>query len=232
MELTPRLKKIASLVPSGTHTVADIGTDHAYLPVYCILNGIADSAVAMDVNSGPLARARESAEKFNLSDKITLRLSDGINELEKGEADVIVIAGMGGLLIKRILEEGKNKILPGTLLLLQPMIAQRELREYLFSDGYCIENEYVVSEGNKFYNIFAVRYGVKSEFDENDTIIGRNLRKNSPDVFEKYAGYKIRILNKIISGMEKSASLNNADDVKHELEIFLKELERSRCDES
>jgi len=227
MELSPRLKKIAELVPNGTKTLADIGTDHAYLPSYCILNGICKSAVAMDVNEGPLKRAAETVEKYNIKDKITLRLSDGIEKLQKGEADVIVIAGMGGLLIKKILEEHKEVISDSTTLLLQPMIAQRELREYLFSDGFCIENEYVVSEGNKHYNIFVVKTGVSS-FDDKDIIIGRNLNKNSPEAFQKYAEYKVRVLTKILNGMEKATLEMNTDEIKKELFIFEKELERSR----
>ena len=231
MELTPRLKKIAELVPKNTKTLADIGTDHAYLPVYCLLNGICENAVAMDVNEGPLERAFESTQKYELSDKILLRLSDGIQKLKKGEADVIVIAGMGGLLIKKILEEGKSLLLPETKLFLQPMIAQEELREYLFKSGSTVENEYVVSEGNKFYNIFSVTWAKKSEFDDNDIIIGRNLAKNSPETFQKYVQYKIRVLKNIINGMEKSTSEMNTDDVRKTLETFENALKRSEKDE-
>ena len=164
MELTPRLKKIAGLLPDKAKTLADIGTDHAYLPVYCLLNGICENAIAMDVNEGPLKRAEENTKKYNLEDKISLRLSDGIQKLKKGEADVIVIAGMGGLLIQKILEDGKDILTLGTKLILQPMIAQEELREYLFSNGYAIENEYVVSEGSKFYNIFCVTFGKETKY--------------------------------------------------------------------
>ena len=155
--LPPRLAAVASLVRKESF-VADIGTDHAYLPSYCIRSGICETAFAMDVNEGPLNRAAETIEKYNVKDKITIRLSDGIEKLQKDEADVIVIAGMGGLLIKKIIEDHKEVISPETLLILQPMIAQRELREYLFGNGFVIENEYVVAEGNKHYNIFCVRW--------------------------------------------------------------------------
>jgi len=231
MELSPRLKKIAHLVPDGTKTLADIGTDHAYLPSYCILNDICQSSFAMDVNEGPLKRAEETIKKYDLKDKITLRLSDGIEKLQKGEADVIVIAGMGGLLIRKILEDHREVLSEDTTLILQPMIAQRELREYLFSEGFCIEDEYVVSEGNKHYNIFVVKMG-KTDFDDRDIIIGRNLSKNSPDCFISYAGYKIRVLTNILNGMEKSNSEMDTDEVKKELFIFKEELERISGNES
>ena len=231
MELTPRLKKIAELIPAGTRTIADIGTDHAYLPVYCILNGRAENALAMDVNEGPLARAAESAAKYNLVDKIDLRLSDGIEKLDENEADVVVIAGMGGLLIRKILEEGRAVLSPDTLLILQPMIAQTQLREYLFTNGFNVKDEYVVCEGSKLYNIMVVSCGEKGGFDEKDIVIGRNLRKNSPELFKRYAEYKIRILKKIISGMEKSVSSNDSQAVRRELEIFENELERSMNNE-
>ena len=227
MELTPRLKKIAGLLPNKAKTLVDIGTDHAYLPVYCLLNGICENAIAMDVNEGPLKRAEENTKKYNLEDKISLRLSDGIQKLKKGEADVIVIAGMGGLLIQKILEEGKDILTLGTKLILQPMIAQEELREYLFSNGYAIENEYVVSEGSKFYNIFCATFGKETKYCYDDIIVGRNLKKNSPEIFEDYVTYKMNVLQKIITGMEKSASEKNTADVKRELDAF----KRSKNDE-
>jgi len=227
MELTPRLKKIAQLVPKDTKTLADVGTDHAYLPVYSLLNGICENAIAMDVNEGPLKRAEENTKKYNLEDKISLRLSDGIQKLKKDEADVIVIAGMGGLLIQKILEEGKDILAFGTKLILQPMIAQEELRQYLYSNGYEIENEYVVSEGNKFYNIFYVTCGKETKYCYDDIIVGRNLKENSPEIFKDYVSYKMNVLQKILTGMEKSASEKNTADVKRAYEAF----KRSKNDE-
>ena len=202
MELSPRLKKIAELIPVGS-TLADIGTDHAYIPVYCQQNGITTSCLAMDVNKGPLDRANANINKYGFEDKIKTRLSNGLSNLKPGEADVIVIAGMGGLLIEDIIRNGTDAIGDETLLLLQPMIAPIELRSYLYSSGFNITDEYVVREENKFYNIFAVKKGSfkPSEFD---LYFGKNIAKNSPDTIIAYLEYKIRVCKNIIFGMKKA----------------------------
>lgn len=220
MELSARLKKIAELIPQGS-VIADIGTDHAYIPVYCFLNNIATRAIAMDVNEGPLLRAKTSLEKYGFADRAELRLSDGLERLNSGEADVIVIAGMGGLLIMEILEKGKSVINDDTLLILQPMIAPIELREYLYNNGFKIVNEYVEREENKFYNIFCVTKGHETLTDEN-RIIGKNLSLNSPDNVSDYVEYKTRVCQKIISGINKSEHPDKTliDKYNHELKTY------------
>ncbi len=114
MQLSERLRAVAALVTSGG-TVADIGTDHAYIPIYLIQTGAVSRAIAMDVNQGPLARAREHIAQYGLEASIETRLSDGLAALRPGEADSIVIAGMGGALMVRILDEGRDKLdeIPG-----------------------------------------------------------------------------------------------------------------------
>lgn len=219
MELSPRLKKIADLVPSGT-ALADVGTDHAYIPVYCQKNNITKSCLAMDVNAGPLERARVNIIKYGLEDKIHTRLSDGLACLGKGEADVIVIAGMGGLLIKEIIENGKSAIDDSTFLLLQPMIAPCELRSYLYGEGFNITDEYVVREENKFYNIFAVRKGEYTPTDK-DIYLGKNILKNSPDTARAYLEYKIRVSQNITDGMKKSDNPDFESIKYHENQLMI-----------
>jgi len=206
MELSPRLLKIASLVPNGAK-LADIGTDHGYIPLYLFMEGVIDSALAMDVNPMPLKRAEDNITNAGYGHLCGFRLSNGLEKLKKHEADVIVIAGMGGLLIRDILHNGKHAIAKGTRLLLQPMIAPSELRQYLFQNGYTIENEYVVREENKFYNIISALPGNDSGTDE-DIYIGRNVSVTSPDVYGDYLEYKLRVCTNIISGMEKSKNTN------------------------
>lgn len=221
MELSPRLEKITTLIPKGS-TLADIGTDHAYIPVYCAKNKITKSALAMDLNEGPLSRADINIKKYGFEEKIRTRLSDGLSNLLPGEADVIVIAGMGGLLIRDIIEKGKTVIDDNTILILQPMIAPVELRQFLYSSGFNIEDEYVVREEDKFYNIFKVKKGNFSPSDS-DLYIGKNLSKNSPDEIDAYLDYKIRVCKKIVDGMKKS---DNPDVLmlkkyEAELEIYI-----------
>ena len=205
MELTPRLKKIADLIPSGS-TIADIGTDHAYLPAYCVLNDICPKALAMDVNEGPLKSAENTVITNGIADKIELRLSDGIAKLKPGEADVIVIAGMGGLLIESILKAHPHVLSEGTLLILQPMLAQKELREYLYSSNNAVTDEYLAVEGEKVYNIIVARAGWQNTPTEADVIVGKNIKENSPEWFAFYTDKLERVLNKIIDGNKKSSN--------------------------
>lgn len=227
MKLTERLKTIADVI-DNCNIIADIGTDHGYIPIFCVKNNMAKGAIACDVNMGPLKIAQENIKKYNLEKCITTRLSDGLMELKKGEADVVVIAGMGGLLIRDIIEAGKSKITDSTLMLIQPMIAPAELRSFLFENGFNIIDEYVVREENKFYNIFAVKKGNVKPTEEN-IFIGKNLASNSPQVYNDYLSYKIRVTEKILSGMEKAENPDTLliEKYKHELEIYSKHLRRS-----
>ena len=109
MQLSERLRAVGALVTSGG-TLADIGTDHAYIPIYLIQTGAVSRAIAMDVNPGPLSRAREHIAQYGLQCAIETRLSDGLAALRPGEADSIVIAGMGGALMTRILDEGRDRL--------------------------------------------------------------------------------------------------------------------------
>ena len=225
MELTPRLKKIAELIPQGS-IIADIGTDHAYLPAYCVLNGICPKAFAMDVNKGPLKSAEHTVKSNGISHKIELRLSDGIEKLKPGEADIIVIAGMGGLLIESILKAHPEVLKEDTILILQPMLAQKELREYLYSSKNAVTDEYLAVEGEKVYNIIVARAGCENKPEETDLILGKNVSSNSPEYFLNYTDKLTRVLNKIIDGNEKSANPDTAiiEKNKKELELIQREV--------
>lgn len=203
MQLEGRLKLIAELVPA-CEVLADVGTDHGYIPIYCVQNGMCNRAIAMDVNPLPLDRADAHIKKYDLDKFISTRLSDGVQQLSPDEADVIVIAGMGGQLIMNILDAGADIITEDTYLILQPMLAAKELREFLADNGYDICDEYVCREENKFYNIITAKRG-KNEFSDNDIYIGKNLSQNSPEVYKDYLEYKIRVNEKILSGLKQSS---------------------------
>ncbi len=226
MQLSPRLSKIASLIES-CHTLADVGTDHGYIPLYCLENGRAKKVIATDVNAMPLKRAETNIKSHGFSEFASFRLSDGLSAFSVGEADVIVIAGMGGLLICDILEKGKHVITDSTRLIIQPMIAPVEVRAWLFSNGFDITNEYVVREEDKFYNIMSVQKG-RCTPDDDVLYIGKNLPENSPDVIENYLEYKIGVCQKIIDGHKRSKNpdLEQIEKYSHELSIY-KKLKRS-----
>lgn len=209
MKLSDRLLKITELVNNCT-SLADIGTDHGYVPVYCVRNGLCEKAIACDINEGPLNAARESIDLYGLGARIATRLSDGLEALNPGEADTIVIAGMGGFLIRHILERGKEKIKNDTRLILQPMVAAPELRSFLCENGYEIITEKLAREGDKFYNIILVKKG-SGKCSEKEILIGKNLDcdENYPD----YIDFHKRVFGKIIAGLEKSSG--REDEINH-----------------
>lgn len=153
--MTPRLFAISDSVPQGA-AVADVGTDHGYIPIYLCLKNKISKALAMDLRPGPLNRAEENILRYGLSDKVTTRLSNGLKELLPGEADTAVIAGMGGLLIAEILEAAPFEL---ACYVLQPMTATAELREYLAANGYQIIHEVLAQEEEKIYTIMTVKRG-------------------------------------------------------------------------
>ena len=153
--MTPRLLAIAESVPQGK-SVADIGTDHAYIPIYLCQKGKAERALAMDVRKGPLFRAEANIRRYQLDSRIKTRLSDGLSALCEGEADTVVIAGMGGLLIAELLQRAPVR---AKTYVLQPMTAVAELRMWLHSHGFCIVDECLAQEGEKLYSILVVTHG-------------------------------------------------------------------------
>lgn len=131
--------------------VADVGCDHGYISIYLVQHGIADRAIAMDVRKGPLSGAESNIEEYGQRDKITTRLSDGLKVLTPGEADTVVVAGMGGKLMIKILEEGKPTVLGISQGILQPQSELSEFRKYLREKGYSILDERVIHEDGKYY---------------------------------------------------------------------------------
>jgi len=176
MELTARLQAVADQVPLGA-AFADIGTDHAYLPVWLLLNNRISHAIAADLREGPLNRARETAKQYDQSENISFRLCDGLTGISPDEADTIAIAGMGGETIASILEAA-----PWTkedkLLLLQPMTSFPDLRIWLQQNGYCIEKECISREGKRLYSCLSVRAGQMGPLSPAELWVGK--QNNDP----------------------------------------------------
>lgn len=171
--LTPRLFAVASLVKGGG-IIADIGTDHGYLPIYLIESGKVERAIAADIGKMPLENAHKSVKEHNLEDKIELRLSDGLSEFNPTDAGEIIFAGMGGTLIAEKMSETpwvKNENLH---FIFQPQSRAEDLRRYLFSNGFEICEELSTHEGRRPYITFdAVYTGKKVNFTEADCFIGK-----------------------------------------------------------
>lgn len=150
MQLSNRLLAAAGLVTRGNR-VADVGCDHAYTSIYLCEQDIAPSVIAMDVNKGPLQRAKENVERCRLSDRIELRLSDGLKNLSAGETDTVLLSGMGGLLMMRILSDFPEVTASAKELVLQPQSEVCQVRHFLHNEGYKITAERMVREEGKFY---------------------------------------------------------------------------------
>lgn len=160
IKLTPRLKCLADLVEPGAR-LADIGTDHAHLPLYLLHKGVITQAIGSDLREGPLSRARENAESCGLAGQISLRLASGLAKIAPEECDTLSVAGMGGETIAEILAEAPWTRNGAHRLLLQPMTRIPELRRALWAQGYRIEAEHVLREERRLYLVLVARGGEK-----------------------------------------------------------------------
>lgn len=203
--LDERLSLAASFVRSGA-VLCDVGTDHAYLPINLIQRGIIERAVASDVNMGPLERAKMSADKYGVTDRIRFSLSDGLDGVHPEDDGVgdIAICGMGGELIARIVERSEYTKAAGVRLILQPMTCAPELREFLADNGYAVLDERLCTAAGKIYTCMSVEYdGTVRTLTPAERILGEKNIKNREPLFDEYAAGIIRRLHTQIDGMKK-----------------------------
>ncbi len=219
MKLDSRLLAVADLVRKNK-TLADIGTDHAYLPVYLVEKGIINRAIAADLRVGPLENAKDAVVSYGYSDKIELRLSDGLDNFKENEAEEIVVAGMGGLLISEFIERTNWLKNDNIHLILQPMTHAEELRKALFDNGFVMDKEVVAKDGDKLYIIFsAYYYNDTTVYTDLDLIVGK-LPYNDDVLSKEY-------LNKIYDKYNKKlVALKKADKECKDLEQLVGELSK------
>lgn len=223
------MKAVAAMVTSGG-ILADIGTDHAYVPIALVQRQKITGAIAMDINEGPLARAQEHIRAAQLENYIQTRLSDGVEALLPGEADSVLIAGMGGELILHILTEGEAVCASAQELILQPQSEIHKVREYLRQHNYKIEDEDMVCEDGKYYPMMRA---VKTENDEtwnrlNDETIavcdiyGPLLLRNGNPVLRRFLvrqhGQLTRILQTLEAQKESQQIIKRIAEVQEELQ--------------
>lgn len=225
MKLTDRLYKIASFVTKDKK-IADIGTDHGYIPVYLLKNNIIPFAILADINRGPLENARKEVRHSGLENKTDLRCGSGIEVLEKGEVDEIIIAGMGGMLIADILEAKKEVAQNAEKLILQPMQAQEELRKYLLNNGYEIMEEALENEDFRIYEIMTAKYTGKNNIPKDEIYyeVGEKLLKDKNDLFKEFVNKKIKSNKSILNKLEGIES-ETISEKRKEIEIKIKKLE-------
>lgn len=209
MKLKGRLKLIYDKICS-CETVCDIGTDHAYIPIYILKNMKCKKAVATDVVKGPIQIALKNIRKFNMEHCISTRLGNGLEPLKESEIDVIIIAGMGGVLITEILSRGYEKARRANKLVLQPMNSTELVRQWIYENGFKIDDEELVNEGKKIYNVIIASWdGIVRNLDEVLYYVGEKLIKKKDPLLTLYIGRIISKLDKIIKGQGKSQNENN-----------------------
>ena len=184
--LSARLECVASLVPAGAR-VADIGSDHAYLPAALVLDGKIDFAIAGEVVKGPYENAVHEIKDHQLEGKVIPRLADGLAAIEPADkVDTITIAGMGGSLIASILEKGKDKLTEIKRLVLQPNVGESQLREWLMNNHYQIMTEKIIEEDNHIYEIIVAEPSVVPfRYSKYELDFGPFLLENKGPVFRK-----------------------------------------------
>lgn len=178
-QLDERLSLVMSMVRSGI-CVADIGTDHAYLPLHLVVDGQASKVYACDINEGPLASARDTVARFKMQPYIETVLSDGLEKVPVEEVDDIIIAGMGGELIASIIDR-EPRLKDGTKrLILQPMTMADKLRRYLYENGFSIIDENAARDGGHVYTVLCARFtGETRQIDEITALVGLLPRRSS-----------------------------------------------------
>lgn len=208
MVLSDRLMAVSMMVTEG-HRLADIGTDHAFVPIFLAETGRIPCAIAMDVNAGPLERARANILAHGLEDRIDTRLSDGLTALGEDEADTILIAGMGGGLCVRILGMRTDLCHEVKELVLQPQSEIEQVRRYLERSGWMITHESMVFEDGKYYTLMRCVPG-KMPLTDIQARYGPILITERPGVWTGFLRWRKRILEENLSSLDRAGSERGA----------------------
>lgn len=204
-KLSKRLSAVADMITKGS-SVADVGTDHGYIPIYLALNGLCRYSVAMDINEGPLERARENIRAYGVEDIVSARLCDGLSGLEAGETETIVIAGMGGLLTVRILEASPEKAHAAKELVLSPHSDVDAVRAFLARNSFVIADESIVKDDGKFYFVIRAVNGNAPVPEGAALYYGLPLLKKRDAVLKEYLERELELRQKIIENLRSNSS--------------------------
>ncbi|OOE13641.1 tRNA (adenine(22)-N(1))-methyltransferase [Fictibacillus arsenicus] len=205
-KLSQRLEKVSNYVLQGS-VLADIGSDHAYLPCYLGLKKKIKKGIAGEITEGPYLSAKEQVVLDGLSDIIEVRKGDGLSVLKENEAEVVTICGMGGSLITSILEKGKDKLGNAKRLVLQPNIGAKNVRNWLLKEKWVLSAEDIIKEDGKIYEVLVADRSGEQPYTNNieaELLFGPFLLKLQNVAFkEKWAG-EVRQWKAILAQMEKS----------------------------
>ncbi|MBE7007892.1 MAG: SAM-dependent methyltransferase [Ruminococcaceae bacterium] len=231
LQLQPRLQCIADCVPSGAR-LADVGTDHGYLPAYLLQSGRITHAVASDINAAPLDHARRTAEAYGVSERMDFRLCAGLNAIAPDEADTVAVAGMGGETIINILNAAPWLKSGGVRLLLQPMTKAELLRRWLAEAGFRIVSERLVRDKGTIYTVMEARAGASAPLTNAEAWCGVGLERDP--LYGEYARERIRKLEEAAAGIRRGRDADETliasmESDAQELRQKVKEWENADC---
>ncbi|QCR32912.1 tRNA (adenine(22)-N(1))-methyltransferase TrmK [Lysinibacillus sp. SGAir0095] len=225
-KLSKRLETVASFVPTGA-VVADIGSDHAYLPCYLVHNGIVTKAIAGEVVKGPFESALRQVKLEGLEKNITVRLADGLKAVEESDGvDTITIAGMGGPLIVSILENDKESLKSVTRLILQPNIHAKVIREWAIRNHWAVLDEVILKEDEKIYEVLVLQRG-EMELSEQEILLGKQLMANKTNVFIEKWTKEIDNWKRILTSIERADDTTDIAKKREEVIRLIKLVEEA-----
>ncbi len=232
VRISGRMKAVADMVLPGA-VVADIGCDHAFVSIYLIENNIAPHVIASDVRKGPVSIAKGNVEGKGLADRIDVRMGNGLEALSAGEADSIIIAGMGGMLMIDILQSGMEVATGCRQLVLQPQSDIDRVRRYLYENGYFIAREKMLVDEGKLYNILDVRTsGEALTVDENFELyckFGKYLLEGKSGILKEYMEKQYEVNSGIIrelSDIDTENAKNRIAAIKNEQSLIVHAFEK------
>lgn len=194
---------VASFVEQGA-VVADIGSDHAYLPTYLVKKGIVQKAIAGEVVAGPYDSATRNVQREGVANAVTVRLANGLAAIEEQDGvDTVTIAGMGGPLIASILEDGKDRLRTVKRVIAQPNIHAKSIREWAVANGWVLQAERILKEDKKIYEVLVLERGVAT-YDELELLVGPFLLVEKNEIFQKKWRDEIAEWRQIVQSMEKA----------------------------
>lgn len=208
--LSKRLQKVADTV-NKSNIVADIGTDHAYVPIYLVKNKVANKAIAADISQGSCKKAQLNVNNKHLNHLIDVRCGNGLEVIKADEIiDTIIIAGMGGLMTISVLESNKKAVNNAKQLVLQPQKDIYKVRQYIHSIGYKITNETMLVDNNKYYNIINAEKGIE-KYTELEYLFGKILIENKSIILKEYVNIELNKIITVLKNMKDNGKENSND---------------------
>ena len=213
--LSKRLQACAGLM-APCEIAADVGTDHGYLPIWLLQNGLCRRAIAADLREKPLSIARQNAERYGTADRTTFVLSEGLANIAPGSFDTLICAGMGGDCIAGILDAAAWLRETGCTLILQPQSSGNDLRRYLGLHGWTMEREILVRDGRFLYAAMRVRFGGGTTLSPGEQFLSPALRRERSPLEPEYRARLIRSLEQTVAGIARGET----DEDRRKLEYY------------